>query len=189
MRFEQPSYGARPAETAQSSGRLWAARGLAVLAMLLVAAADALVAMSTAFDPILFCLWFIVPAGAIAVGGIVAAAFVAACRGLGVRAQATDLPLLMVVLLALPLAVLATDYVMPVLRGGHALHELRPFGDYLADSVTHATLTVHSREWGTASGPVGEFGWFQLIPRLAALMALAKIAHASAAAAPRRQVA
>jgi hypothetical protein len=48
------------------------------------------------------------------------------------------------------------------------------FGQFLAPSVTH------SRHFGDAPPrALGEFGWFVLVPRLAALLAVAKIVPVS----------
>ena len=158
--------------------QLWIARGLTLLTLSVAVVVDLAVATFGGFDPILYTLWMIVPAGAIAVAAIATSGFLFGCRLSGAHATPADLPFLMAACLALPLLVLLLPYglVAPPGPSGTTIS----FGQFLAASVTDVRMSAHSSHFGDAPPrALGEFGWFVLVPRLAALLAVAKIVHVS----------
>ena len=122
-------------------------------------------------------LW-IVPAGAIAGAAIATSGVLSGGRRPGAQATPADQPFQMAACLALPLLVLLLQYGLAASPGPSGT--TISFGQFLAASVTDVRMSAHSRHFGDAPPRApGEFGWFVLVPRLAALLAVAKIVHVS----------
>jgi hypothetical protein len=158
--------------------RLWIAPGLTPVTLSVAIVVDLAVATFGGFDSILYTLWMIVPASAIAVAAIATSGFLFGCRLSGAQATPADLPFLMAAGLALPLLILLLQYGLVASPGPWGT--TMSFGQFLAASVTDVRMSAHSRLFGDAPPrALGEFGWFVLVPRLAALLAVAKIVHVS----------
>jgi hypothetical protein len=161
------------------SHSLWFARALAVVTTFAAALINTLVVRALHFDPIQFAMWFVLPVGAIIVGGVAVSGYVLGCRRGRLAPHPFDLQFLMALCLTLPLLTVGMEYLAVLFFDGVPLQRMRSFADVVAGSVTESTLSVTDSHFGTASARVGEFGWFILVPRLAALLAVAKIAHAA----------
>ena len=161
------------------NNKLWLVRGLTLVTLVLAVIANVAIAEVAGSEPFLYVWWMIIPVGAVAVAAVAVSGFLGGCRLLQVRPEQGDLPFLMAVCMALPLSILGLEYLLPI-HHGHALSEVMSFGQFVASSVTDTKMEVHSAQFGSSGlQPLGEFGWFQLVPRLAALLAVAKIVHTS----------
>ena len=159
--------------------KLWIVRGLTLVTLALAVIANVAIAEVTGSEPFLYVWWMIIPIGGVAVAAVAVCGFLGGCRLLQVGPTQPDLPFLMAICLALPLCILALEYVLPI-HHGHALREVMSFGQFAASSVTDVRMEVRSAQFGNSGlQPLGEFGWFVLVPRLAALLAVAKIVHTS----------
>ncbi|STQ91964.1 hypothetical protein [Iodobacter fluviatilis] len=156
---------------------------LCVVTLLLTVALNFAVQRGLGYDIFSITLWFIVPVGAVLLAFCAVSGFAVASLQSGRRANFLDLIFLMCVCFALQILVVAADYISLRLSGLIPPGVDITFYGYFFQNITAAEYVSHSSRFGTsAASPVGDFGWFLLVPRVASLLAIAKVTHKKFAA-------
>lgn len=151
---------------------------LCLVTLLLTIALNFALRRTFGYDVFSVTFWFVIPVGAVLLAFCAVSGFAFVAARSGRKANWLDLVFLMGVCLALQILVVAADYISLRLSGVIPPGAEVTFYDYFLCSITATEYVTYSRQFGaTASAPVGDAGWFILLPRVACLLAIAKVTH------------
>ena len=154
---------------------------LCVLTALLTAAMNVAVGRVGGIDLFSITLFVAVPVGAIALGFVATSGYSISMKLFRLPAKPYELWFLMLVCVGLQLAI----YLGGFLAFAHEQRSLPltidSFQRYLFLSITESKVSIHMKTLSKDLPPVPakEFGWFLLIARLGALLAVAKIVQST----------
>lgn len=158
---------------------LW---GMCMASLLLATALVKLIAAVVGIDVFSILLWSFVPVGAIAVAAVALSGYAAGAQLFRWQGDGWDLLFLMVVCLALQLLMVGVDYLW-LLRAQPSLAHQLTFAKFFSYSITSVEYQFNSSSVPQASMPypqaVGDAGYLLLMPRIGALLAMAKVVHGS----------
>jgi hypothetical protein len=160
------------ASTSANRSLAWIA---ALLTTLVALAAEVVGVRATDHDLLSLTFKMIVPVGAALLGVVAMSGFALAHRLRPFRVDGRDFGYLLALALGLQVAAYGVLWLLPATPGGPSPASTMSYSHFAYLSITQSMLTVSDARFGTVTAPIGEFGWFVLVPRLAVLMALAKI--------------